>query len=267
MFLKYCFRTSTFKAVLFTVLGFIFWKSSASQFVIDVFNSFGILRIGRVVDWTDLLAFAILPLSIYVMDNLARFEIKINQLLVRKLVFNVLVFCSVFAFVATSEDSDFPDPENLIASCCVDDPSIAVFGTTVVYVPTAFTPDGDGINDVFQVSASANDINVNSILLTDLLTADTVFFKTNLIDLSPENGFDGVVNDTIVATQYQYEINISKEGDTLNLAGMLCCIPCQAPLEQPAPLNIDKCGFPVQFDPMTGFNSDLDNLEELDCFD
>lgn len=44
-----------------TALGFAAWKSPASQPLIDGWNAIGWGTIGRVVDWTDLLALAVLP--------------------------------------------------------------------------------------------------------------------------------------------------------------------------------------------------------------
>src|SRR5262249_16307345 len=40
-----------------------FWKSPASESVIRVWNAIGPFSIGRVVDWTDLLALPVLPLA------------------------------------------------------------------------------------------------------------------------------------------------------------------------------------------------------------
>lgn len=50
-----------FHAFAATAVGFVLWKSPASQPLIDAWNGVGWPSIGRVVDWTDLLALAVLP--------------------------------------------------------------------------------------------------------------------------------------------------------------------------------------------------------------
>ncbi|HEU4885707.1 MAG TPA: hypothetical protein VFT45_25960 [Longimicrobium sp.] len=50
------------RAFVATAVGFVLWKSPASQPLIDAWNGLGWGTIGRVVDWTDLLALAVLPL-------------------------------------------------------------------------------------------------------------------------------------------------------------------------------------------------------------
>lgn len=49
-------------AFVMTAMGFAWWKSPASQPVIDAWNANVGWTVGRVVDWTDLLALAVLPL-------------------------------------------------------------------------------------------------------------------------------------------------------------------------------------------------------------
>lgn len=78
-----------------TALAFTFWKSSYSQGLIETWNAFSIIPIGRTVDYTDLLSLAVLPLS---------------ALYARRAVFNVqprsgvyaCALISIFAFTATS---------------------------------------------------------------------------------------------------------------------------------------------------------------------
>lgn len=87
-----------------TALFFIFWKSSFSQFIIDGWNSFGIFSIGRVVDFTDLIALAILPFSyLYSSRNYTLFfkEFRFTQFARIS-----VIAISIFAFTATSSLSD-----------------------------------------------------------------------------------------------------------------------------------------------------------------
>lgn len=74
---------------------FIFWKSPFCQFLIDGWSSLGMWQIGRVVDYSDLLALSMLPLAFkFCNRSLPDSPLKINP------VFPLAI--SVFAFAATS---------------------------------------------------------------------------------------------------------------------------------------------------------------------
>lgn len=87
-----------FKNVIFILTGilFVIWKSSLSQFFIDEWNYFMPFSIDRVVDYSDLIALSILPLSNYFISNChSDYQIKMNP------VFPLILSC--FAFMATSQ--------------------------------------------------------------------------------------------------------------------------------------------------------------------
>jgi hypothetical protein len=80
--------------ILVTVF-FIFWKSPFSQILIDGWNGLGVWRIGRVVDYSDLLALSVLPLTFkFCNRSLLSSPLKLNPVLPLAI--------SVFAFAATS---------------------------------------------------------------------------------------------------------------------------------------------------------------------
>ena len=84
------------KAIYFlTAFLFIFWKSAHSQPLIDAWNSLSLLNISRVIDYTDLFALLILPISYYY----DQFAILIRA---NRLVYSLLISISLFAFIATS---------------------------------------------------------------------------------------------------------------------------------------------------------------------
>lgn len=74
---------------------FIFWKSPFSQFLIDGWNNLGMWQIGRLIDFSDLLALSMLPLAFKFCNRpLSALPLKINP------IFPLAI--SVFAFAATS---------------------------------------------------------------------------------------------------------------------------------------------------------------------
>ncbi len=70
------FPRSVLKVSVGIVVMFAYWKSNYSQPLIDLLNSHFSFKIGRVVDFTDLVAFIVLPLAHYVYENRARFTIE-----------------------------------------------------------------------------------------------------------------------------------------------------------------------------------------------
>jgi hypothetical protein len=79
---------------ILTAILFIFWKSAYSQPLIDAWNSLPLFMIERTVDYSDLLALLVLPLS-YVYSR-ATFDF---QLPLRALY--MIAMISLFAFTAT----------------------------------------------------------------------------------------------------------------------------------------------------------------------
>ena len=77
---------------------FVLWKSSASQPLIDAWNALTVLNISRVVDYTDLLALTVLPLSF-------AYSLRPCRAAKEQGLLYVIGFVSVFAFAATSFSS------------------------------------------------------------------------------------------------------------------------------------------------------------------
>lgn len=267
LFLKCLLPISTRKAALVTFLCFLFWKSPLSQPMIDAVNSLGIVHWARVVDYTDYLAFLMLPVAIYVMDHINRFVIELPSELGRKIVVNIVMLTAFIAFTSTSDDDRFDFPEAFITDCCVGDPVQANVGNGRIFIPTAFTPDGNGVNDFFQISADSNILMIDTFLVLNPIDTDTFFNETNIADFTPENGFDGVIGDTVVAVQYDYQIVVtSKDNVTLRFVGKICCLPCTIGSSFFAPDSLNNCAFSSQYDPAVGFDASISSGENLNCF-
>ena len=78
---------------LTTIVFFIYWKSPYSQSLIDSWNYLGLIELARVVDYSDLLALVILPLS-YFIENKPVKVIRLNPA--------IPIVIASFAFIATS---------------------------------------------------------------------------------------------------------------------------------------------------------------------
>ena len=79
---------------------FLWWKSSLSQPVIDFINALAPLRIGRTVDYTDLVALAIVPVCRHVVLHDRRYALPWPD--VRRVLLLPLIGATVFGTAATS---------------------------------------------------------------------------------------------------------------------------------------------------------------------
>lgn len=76
----FIFPKKRFVSVLLTILFFIFWKSPLSETFIKIYNYLSPIRTERVVDYSDFIAFSVLPLSFYLIQNLKKYEfLKIKK--------------------------------------------------------------------------------------------------------------------------------------------------------------------------------------------
>ncbi len=69
LLMAYIFPKLKNSAIWVSAILFAFWKSPLSTPLINWYNTFAVIGIERVVDYTDLLAFAILPLPYYIINN------------------------------------------------------------------------------------------------------------------------------------------------------------------------------------------------------
>ncbi len=86
---------------LSTALLFVFWKSPFSQSLIDFWNSFQFFKIGRTIDYTDLSALSVLPLSYFYFKTETQKQKTFSLNLAKRILASFVVLLSVFAFTAT----------------------------------------------------------------------------------------------------------------------------------------------------------------------
>jgi hypothetical protein len=78
-----------------TAIGFIFWKSPFSGSLIEIWNSLGLFTIKRVIDYSDLIALFILPVSYRYFEKNKSNEVRFTPIPV--------MIVAAFAFIATSK--------------------------------------------------------------------------------------------------------------------------------------------------------------------
>ena len=79
------------------------------------------------------------------------------------------------------------------ANGCVatDQISIAVYKPRDVYIPSAFSPNGDGINDIFFVNAGQEVVNIKSMKIFSRW-GEMVFERYDLVANDPDQGWKGL---------------------------------------------------------------------------
>jgi hypothetical protein len=80
-------------ACALSALWFLFWKSPLSEDLIQILNSNSFVEFGRVVDYTDLIAFSILPLAHLFINK--RYESSLNKVVMVRSVSLVLSFVAL----------------------------------------------------------------------------------------------------------------------------------------------------------------------------
>ena len=79
---------------------FLWWKSPLSEPLISFINSLSSIRIGRIVDYSDLWALAIIPICHYVAMHQSKFCISSPR--IRKIIATPVVATTLFAIMGTS---------------------------------------------------------------------------------------------------------------------------------------------------------------------
>jgi hypothetical protein len=131
---------------------------------------------------------------------------------------------------------------------------IRVLGDTlnpVIYVPTIFTPNGNGVNDRFAVYGT-------NFALFHLVVKDggTVVFDTN----DPGLSWDGVVNGAIPAcSNFNYTVDVTfTNGETAHVEGEVTLF------NSTCPEDLNFCRFGSQFDGV-GYDHNLPIGEPINC--
>jgi len=133
---------------------------------------------------------------------------------------------------ACKDKNDDGGNANGLTSCCDTAPLQAEFDLAKVYIPNAFTPNGDGINDIFFVYGSSNLEKVNSFSIFDGTTM--IFEKNDFLPNDPQLGWAGILSSGNKAEDgvYTYKVSLtSTSNETAEYEGAVCLrgsspIPC-----------------------------------------
>ena len=85
-----------------TIFIFVFWKSPFSQSLTDLANSLLFFKIGRIIDYTDLVALLVLPLSYFYFKTETLKQNTFPSNFAKRILTSFVVLLSVVAFTATT---------------------------------------------------------------------------------------------------------------------------------------------------------------------
>ncbi len=178
-----------------------------------------------------------------------------------------LVLLSIFASLANCEAQNPTEILHAIPegyeSCCGTQPVTFKSEKTSIYIPNVFTPNGDGINDVFIPSVNSEVLTlVNFTVLTP--GKDTVLHHVTFLDVKKlrEYAWDGKRRDgTLYSGAFRYGMQVLDQQRKMSIIeGEACAIPCRK--EMDVFRTKEGCYYPVQEDK----NGDVDkaalNLEK-----
>ena len=144
------------------------------------------------------------------------------------------------------------EPEGLInrQACTQLETSFDLGSGCTLFIPNIFTPNGDGVNDLFMAKMSctpeAFSLRVFSGIGTELFTADRL-----------STGWDAQSFTGVQEGVFSYQIEVVANGDTTVIEGDVTSLPYGAPGAGQYELrNCEDCIFPDQvqssgIDPLT----------------
>jgi len=183
----------------------------------------------------------------------------------------------MFSLSACSQDDNTTKitPIKEYETCCGAEPveykvTLSDSSTAYIFAPNAFTPNGDGINDIFSPVLSTNINYMQYLVIEKEVTNDTtsgLLFQLENITLDNFksigwNGLDRFGNPHKGAFTYT-AFCATKDGKTFLIKGKACAIIC----DNDAAYFKDKqgCFFPVQANTAGVLNQNQTNMEDQ-CF-
>ena len=174
----------------------------------------------------------------------------------------LLISFTLFLGCKNDDESSSNDPD--YSACCGTEPLIASLDTGAIYVPNIFTPNSDGINDLFYVLAGSGIAQVVSLEIKDD-DGNVVFESLNHQANEPALGWDGIdMNNTVRRGNFSYQLTVeSVLGDQQTFTGFVCAFACDD--EGFPDENVTDCNFAVQHNGEGELDENLPSFED-DCF-
>lgn len=177
-------------------------------------------------------------------------------------IYLLLLLPVLFYTCKNDDDEGEPMMEDPLTNCC-DIPAVnEAAGPGNIYIPNAFTPNNDGINDLFFVNASAEVTMIESMEVKDM-NGTTLFMSFDFLPNNPIFGWNGT--DTAGVVQqgvFDYTVVLeTTDNQTYSFSGSVCS---RKDFPLPCVENEEACQFAVQHDGEGGYDQFLPSFEECE---
>ncbi len=151
----------------------------------------------------------------------------------------ILALAVLFLFSCKEEDP--PEPYNIFAGCCNQTNPIKEVGQGKLYVPSLITPNGDGLNDGFVLTANSGIDHFENLEIKNQL--GVLLYEKSFIDASSNEGWF----PTGVLGTFRYSFTAYDTlGFNQSFLGTACAITCDTTASGVTKAN---CFLPDQYLP------------------
>lgn len=162
----------------------------------------------------------------------------------KKFMFHLLLMGFISFSLSCEKNNN--NPENY-DSCCGSESVEFTLGDGYVFVPNVFTPNGDGINDVFLPFINDKITSVTDFSVISEANSSVLFSLSNVDVSAPlTNSWDGFKpNGSAYKGLFSYEFTVQNNtGQTMVISGHACCIVCgpDADIFE----TMEGCFYPIQ---------------------
>ena len=167
------------------------------------------------------------------------------------------------------KDDNTTDDDMMVTNpyegCCATAPASGNWGAGEYYIPNIFTPNNDGINDVFFVLGNTGIKQVDSFVIRDK-DGDVLFERQDFMPNDIAHSWNGVgLDGNTYRGSFFYRAVLRDMGDRLLIVeGDGCSLLCIAG-EDTSSIPSADCFFSVQNDGQGGLDENLPSMDE-DCF-
>jgi len=133
----------------------------------------------------------------------------------------------------------------LLKGCCQNDPLWEPFGNAVIFLPNIFTPNGDGVNDLYYVQG---DSILNVIAFEVRGRKEKLMFKVENVEANDHTkAWDGKVDGELQKGLYSVFVTVeSLDGSVESFETEVCNYPCGL-MEDEEQISMEGCHFPVEW--------------------